>query len=183
MRSFVIKLIGMIGIAGGSFSGWYLTDRESIIRKSVCSSFLSMSLIDIKVGINEVWRERVALQHKVDYSEVFRIIFASLYLIIIRRSKLLFLSVILKWTELNISAHAIIIISGCVQLFWNSYLRLFREAAKMPEVSAARHLASSGSGHWRHHTGWQRSGQRDGGQSPVVGILFLGKEKHIYGMY
>lgn len=65
MRSFVIKLIGMIGIAGGAFSGWYLTDRESIIRKSVCSSFLSMSLIDIKVGINEVWRERVALQHKV----------------------------------------------------------------------------------------------------------------------
>ena len=65
MRSFVIKLIGMIGIAGGAFSGWYLTDRESIIRKSVCSSFLSMSLIDIKVGINEVWREQVALQHKV----------------------------------------------------------------------------------------------------------------------
>ena len=44
----------------------------------------------------------------------------------------------------------IIIISGSVQLFLNCYLRLFREAAKMPEVVCSP--PGPDWSLWRHHT-------------------------------
>ena len=54
----------------------------------------------------------------------------------------------------------IIIISGSVQLFLNCYLRLFREAAKMPEV-----VCSPPGPGWslerRHRLTWRQSDQRD----------------------